>query len=133
MQSFRRLSRPVASLLSLLLITCTLWASPASAAVVSTGELLSEQRADVDRAALLGMLDRQDVQATLSSMGVSEQEVRDRVQSLTPSELASFNEQLAEAPAGEGVVGIIVLFLLVFIVTDMLCATDIFPFVNCIR
>jgi len=26
-----------------------------------------------------------------------------------------------------------VLFLLVFIITDMLCATNIFPFVNCIR
>jgi len=26
-----------------------------------------------------------------------------------------------------------VLFLLVFIVTDMLCATNIFPFINCIR
>ena len=27
----------------------------------------------------------------------------------------------------------IVLFLLVFIITDMLCATDLFPFVKCIR
>jgi len=26
-----------------------------------------------------------------------------------------------------------VLFLLVFIITDMLCATNVFPFINCIR
>jgi hypothetical protein len=34
---------------------------------------------------------------------------------------------------GQDVVGIIVLFLLVFIVTDLLCATNIFSFINCIR
>ena len=49
------------------------------------------------------------------------------------AELAEFEQQLAEAPTGEGVVGIIVLFLVVFIITDMLCATDLFPFVKCIR
>lgn len=32
----------------------------------------------------------------------------------------------------QDVVGIIVLFLLVFIIADMLCATNVFPFVNCI-
>jgi hypothetical protein len=31
------------------------------------------------------------------------------------------------------VVGIIVLFLVIFIITDMLCATDIFSFVKCLR
>ncbi|MGS7337782.1 PA2779 family protein, partial [Enterobacter kobei] len=46
---------------------------------------------------------------------------------------AQFNQQLDQAPAGAGVVGIIVLFLVIFIITDMLCATNIFNFVKCIN
>ncbi len=133
MQAIRSYTQTVSAIMTLVMLLSSMWAIPASASIVGTGELLTEQRADIDREALMGMLEREDVKSTLVNMGVGEQEVRDRIQSLTPSELADFKQQLAEAPAGEGVVGIIVLFLLVFIVTDMLCATNIFPFINCIR
>lgn len=133
MQAIRSYSQSVSAIMTLVMILSSMWAIPASASIVGTGELLTEQRADLDRDALMGMLEREDVKSTLANMGVGEQEVRDRIQSLTPSELADFKQQLAQAPAGEGVVGIIVLFLLVFIITDMLCATNIFPFINCIR
>lgn len=129
----RTLLRPVASVMVVMMMLCSLAALPASAAIVGTGDLLSQQRADLNRQELLNLLAQKEVQQTLADLGVSEDQVRDRIQSLTPAELASFKTQLAEAPAGEGVVGIIVLFLLVFIVTDMLCATDIFTFVKCIR
>ncbi|MGO1693377.1 MAG: PA2779 family protein [Marinobacter sp.] len=133
MQAIRSYTQSISAIMTLVMVLSSMWAIPASASIVGTGELLTEQRADIDREALMGMLEREDVKSTLTSMGVGEQEVRDRIQSLTPSELADFKQQLAEAPAGEGVVGIIVLFLLVFIITDILCATDIFPFINCIR
>lgn len=133
MQTIRSYTQSVSAIMTLVMILSSMWAIPASANIVGTGELLTEQRADVDREALMGMLEREDVKNTLASMGVGEKEVQDRIQSLTPAELADFQQQLAEAPTGEGVVGIIVLFLLVFIITDMLCATNIFPFINCIR
>lgn len=133
MQAIRSYTQSVSAIMTLVMVLSSMWAIPASANIVGTGELLTEQRADIDREALMNMLDREDVKGALASMGVGEKEVRDRIQSLTPAELADFKQQLAEAPTGEGVVGIIVLFLLVFIVTDMLCATDIFPFINCIR
>lgn len=133
MQNLRSYTQSISAIMTLVMLFSSMWAIPASASIVGTGELLTEQRADIDRAELISMLEREDVKSTLATMGVGEQEVRDRIQSLTPAELADFKQQLAEAPAGEGVVGVIVLFLLVFIVTDMLCATDIFPFVNCIR
>ncbi len=104
----------------------------AQAAMIGTPEILSEQQ-QVDRQQLLGMLDDQDVQKKLESMGVERQQVEKRINSLTPAELAQFNQQLDNAPAGAGVVGIIVLFLVIFIITDMLCATNIFNFVNCIN
>lgn len=129
--------RQISSAMTLVMMLTALWTIPslasANTGIVGTGELLTEQQADLDQQALLNMLERQDVKDKLTTLGVSESEVKDRINSLTPAELASFKQQLAEAPAGEGVVGIIVLFLVIFIITDMLCATNIFPFIKCIR
>ncbi|MHA3884642.1 PA2779 family protein [Stutzerimonas degradans] len=105
----------------------------AQAAMIGTPEVIAEQQQQVDRQQLLTMLDDQDVQKKLESMGVDRTQVEKRINSLTPAELAQFNHQLDQAPAGAGVVGIIVLFLVIFIITDMLCATNIFNFVNCIN
>ena len=105
----------------------------AQAAMISSAEIIAEQQQKVDRQQLLTMLENEDVQKKLVSMGVEQDQVEQRINSLTPAELAQFNQQLDQAPAGAGVVGIIVLFLVIFIVTDLLCATNIFNFVNCIN
>nr|WP_092288364.1 PA2779 family protein [Halopseudomonas sabulinigri] len=105
----------------------------AQAAMVGTNEVIAQQQLTVDRAELKGMLQDEAVQEKLASMGVSPDQVDQRIDSLTADELAYFNTQLDEAPAGAGVVGVIVLFLVIFIITDMLCATDIFSFIHCIN
>ncbi|CAN7680597.1 PA2779 family protein [Pseudomonas solani] len=105
----------------------------AQAAMIGTPQALQEQQQQVDRAQLRGMLDNQDVQKKLQEYGVPREQVEARINSLTPAELAQFNQQLQQEPAGAGIVGIIVLFLVIFIITDMLCATDIFSFIKCIR
>ncbi|HAQ87550.1 MAG: hypothetical protein CMK99_10965 [Pseudomonas sp.] len=105
----------------------------AQAAMIGSPEVIAEQQQQVDRQQLLTMLENEDVQKKLVSMGVEQDQVEQRINSLTPAELAQFNQQLDQAPAGAGVVGIIVLFLVIFIVTDLLCATNIFNFVNCIN
>lgn len=105
----------------------------AQAAMIGSSEIIAEQQQQVDRQQLLTMLENEDVQKKLVSMGVEQDQVEQRINSLTPAELAQFNQQLDQAPAGAGVVGIIVLFLVIFIVTDLLCATNIFNFVNCIN
>ncbi|MBS8239542.1 hypothetical protein DYI22_03385 [Marinobacter lipolyticus] len=133
MQTIRKNLRHVSFFLAILMAMTTVWSSAATADVIGTGELLTEQRADIDRESLLNMLEQQEVKDKLADMGVSQDVVEERIQNLTPAELAEFEQQLAQAEVGEGVVGIIVLFLLVFIITDMLCATNIFPFINCIR
>ncbi|WP_404363605.1 PA2779 family protein [Marinobacter sp.] len=134
MQTIRTKLRFTAFFMAILMTLASVWASPAVASVVGTGELLSEQRVEVDRASLLNMLEQQDVKDKLAEMGVSQADVEKRIQNLTPAELSAFEQQLAEAPVGQNsVVGIIVLFLLVFVITDILCATNIYPFINCIR
>lgn len=104
----------------------------AQAAMVGTGEVLQAQQQQVDREQLLKMLDDQGVQKKLQSLGVERRQVEQRIKSLSNEELAQFNQQLDEAPAG-GIIGIILLFLLIFVITDMLCITHIFTFVRCQR
>ena len=102
-------------------------------AMMGTHELIEQAQLGVERADLKAMLADDAVKAKMASLGVSPEQVEQRIDSLTAEELAYFNAQLDEAPAGAGVLGVIVLFLVVFIITDMLCATDIFPFVKCIN
>ncbi|MCJ1887374.1 PA2779 family protein [Pseudomonas sp. LA21] len=104
----------------------------AQASMVATGEVLQAQQQQVDREQLLKMLDDQGVQKKLQSMGVERSKVEQRIKSLSNEELAQFNQQLDQAPAG-GIIGIILLFLLIFVITDMLCITHIFTFVRCQR
>ncbi|WP_166260522.1 PA2779 family protein [Marinobacter salicampi] len=133
MRTIRTYLRQVSFVMAILMAFATVWASPAVASVVGTGELLQEQQVDLDRSSLLSMLEQQEVKDKLAEMGVSQADVEERINNLTPQELAQFEQQLADDPAGGSVVGIIVLFLLVFVVTDILCATNIYPFINCIR
>ena len=133
MSGIRKHLRYVSFFMAMLMALGSVWSVTANAGMVGTGEMIGQQQVQLDRQELISMLDRQDVQNKLADLGVSQDQVKERIQNLTPAELADFERQLAEAPAGQDVVGIIVLFLLVFIITDMLCATNIFPFVNCIR
>ncbi|WP_418141635.1 PA2779 family protein [Marinobacter sp. MA] len=133
MSGIRKHLRYVSFFMAMMMALGSVWSATATAGMVGTGEMIGQQQVQLDRQELISMLDRQDVQAKLADLGVSQDQVKERIQNLTPAELAEFERQLAEAPAGQDVVGIIVLFLLVFIITDMLCATNIFPFVNCIR
>jgi len=133
MSGIRKHLRYVSFFMAMMMALGSVWSTTATAGMVGTGEMIGQQQVELDRQELINMLDRQEVQDTLADLGVSQDQVKERIQNLTPAELADFERQLAEAPAGQDVVGIIVLFLLVFIITDMLCATNIFPFVNCIR
>ncbi|MBE0486989.1 PA2779 family protein [Marinobacter sp.] len=133
MNSIRSHIRQLSLIMAVLLAFATTFSVSAHAGMVGTGELIQQQQVDLDRQQLLNMLETQEVKDKLSQLGVSEDQVAERIQNLTPAELADFEQQLAEAPTGEGVVGVIVLFLLVFIITDMLCATNVFSFVNCVR
>lgn len=127
---FRRMAAMLAVFHVLMIVQIPL----ANAAMIGTGEVLAEQQQQVDRQQLLSMLDEQGVQEKLLSMGVDRSQVEGRINSLTSAELAQFNQQLSQAPAAAGgVVGIIVLFLVIFIITDLLCATNIFNFVKCIN
>ncbi|MCQ4347511.1 PA2779 family protein [Pseudomonas stutzeri] len=128
----RAVSRRLAAGVMMLQLLAVSQVPLAEAAMLGTGEVLQAQQQQLDRQQLLAMLEDQGVRDKLADLGVERGQVERRIQSLTSAELVQFNQQLSEAPAG-GIIGVIVLFLVIFIITDMLCATDVFTFVKCIN
>jgi len=104
--------------------------APAQAALVGTNEVLSQAQASADRTHLLQMLERDAVRDRLSAMGVDPADARERVQRMTDQEVAQLQGRLEEVPAGGDGLGLVVFIFVVFIVTDAIGATDIFPFVQ---
>jgi hypothetical protein len=105
--------------------------APAQAAMVGTAQAIAAQQSGLDRARLASLLEREDLQRQLTAQGVDIQQARERVASLTDAEVARINQQFEQLPAGsDSVLGVLVLIFIVFIITDALGATDIFPFVH---
>ena len=105
---------------------------PVQAAMITTPDVIQSQQSEYDREQLFSMLDRDDVQEKLLSMGVAPEVVQDRINSMTDFEIAQLNQQINDMPAGE-ILGAIVLIFVVFVITDAIGATDIFPFVRPVR
>jgi hypothetical protein len=113
-------------------VIAMLFASCASvnAGVVSNATIIAAEQSSVSRAQLVQWLDRDDVAQKMRAMGVDRAQVESRINAMTAQELAQFNQQAEQLPAGGDVLGIIVLFLVIFIITDIIGATDIFPFIH---
>lgn len=120
--------RTLTLFLSLALISVSL--GNVQAAIVSNDQVILKTQQVEDKAVLLQTVQREDVQQQLSSMGVSAADVESRINQMTHEEIAQLNLHMAELPAGEGVLGTIVLIFLIFVITDVIGATDIFPFVH---
>jgi len=117
--------------LSLLLVMLPLL--PAQAAMVDNDSIISAQQADLDSAAILAMLDSQVSRQQLESWGVNPEMARERINSLTGEELANINRQLDDLRAGGDILGILLVIFIVFVITDVVGATDIFPFIHPVR
>lgn len=102
---------------------------PVQAAMVTTPEVMQSQQSEYDRQQLIELMDREDVQKQLLAYGVAPEEVQDRVSKMTAAEVAQLNDQIADMPAG-GIVGAILLIFVVFVITDVIGATDIFSFIH---
>lgn len=103
---------------------------PAQAAMIGNAQIINEVQSELNRSEILQILDREAARQQLLALGVSPEEVKQRVAQMTDAEVAQLNRHLAELPAGGDVLGVILVLFIVFIITDMLGATDIFPFVK---
>lgn len=104
--------------------------APVQAGMVGTAQVLAAEQGRLDRHRLASLLEREDLQRRLSALGVDVQDARNRVANLTDAEVARINQHITELPAGGDVLGVVVLIFIVFIITDAIGVTDIFPFVH---
>jgi hypothetical protein len=121
--------------ISLLLVAAMVGgqALPLQAAMIGTDTLLQQQQSQYDREQLVQLLNRDEVQQQLQAMGVSLDAATQRVAQLTDSEVQQLNNHLTELPAGGDILGLAVLVFLVFVLTDVIGATDIFPFIHPVK
>ena len=106
---------------------------PAQAAMIGNAQIITEAQSELSRSEILHMLDREVARQQLLTLGVSPEMVKQRVAHMTDAEVAQLNQHLADLPAGGDIWGVLLLLFIVFIITDMLGATDIFPFVKSVN
>ena len=108
----------------------------AHAELVSTAAVVGADHGDAapHRQRVHRFLDRADVRSQLEELGISSDEAHRRVAALTNAEIAQINGRLDEVPAGGSfagaVLGVILVVFLVLVITDLLGASDVFPFID---
>jgi hypothetical protein len=102
----------------------------AGAAMVTNDILVGHAQQNSAKAQLLQTISRSDVKEQLTGLGVSPADVENRINLMTYEEIAQLNQQIDELPAGGDVLGILLVIFIVFVITDVIGATDIFPFIH---
>jgi len=123
--------RVTSFILSVFLINMSL--GTATAGMLGNTAILMQNEQLVERQALLDQLQGTEVREQLLAMGVQPEAVESRIRQLSPGEVAQLNQQIADAPAGSGVLAVILIVFIVFVVTDVIGATDIFPFIHSVN
>lgn len=127
-----KLSRRVTSfILCIFLINMSL--GTATAGMLGNAAIMAQSEQTAEREALLDQLQRSEVREQLLAMGVQPEAVETRIRQLSDIEVAQLNQQIADAPAGSGIVGLVVVVFIVFVITDVIGATDIFPFIHSVN
>ena len=124
----KMLQRIFTLLLSLSLLSLSF--GQAHAAMVTNNQVIHQLQQTVDKEALLQSVRRADVQQQLLGMGVSIEDVEARINMMTQEEVAQLNQQIGDLPAGGDILGVILVVFIVFVITDVMGATDIFPFIK---
>ena len=122
------LKKFISSLLSIALVGMSL--NPANAALVTNAEVINHAQADYARSSIIQTFQRSDVKAQLRAMGVNPADVESRVNMMTAEEIEMLNKHMDELPVGGDVLGVILIIFIVFVITDVIGATDIFPFIK---
>jgi len=130
MQNIRRILKPVSYLVSAGLLALTLHMPAAQASLVGTEIITAAASAQQNRAQLNTLLARQDVRDALLARGVDLADAKARVSALTDDEIQQLAKQIDEMPAGGDALGIILGVLIILVLLDLLCLTNIFPFIS---
>lgn len=102
------------------------------AALITNQQLFGTQdHSSVARRNVNTVLARAETKRYLLTLGVDPVDVTRRVQQMSDDDIQRINDRL-ELAGGNDVLGIVLLLFIIFLVTDIIGATDIFPFVKCL-
>ena len=130
MKFFKRYLGWLAAPLAVVMFLSTSGIGTAQAGIVATDEAADVQALAADRDALIAALDREDVRDQLVAMGISPEEATKRIGAMSQAELAMVSDRLNTMPAGQSalgfVLGVVLIVLIVFLVTDAMEVTDVY-------
>ena len=124
----KTLQRTLALLLSLSMLSLSF--GQAQAAMVTNNQIMDQLQVSSEKQTLLQTIRRADVQQQLLGMGVNVEDVEARVNMMTQEEITQLSQQIEDLPAGGDILGVLLVIFIVFVITDAIGATDIFPFIK---
>ena len=107
----------------------TLFLSVASLPVAQAG-MVGTQQLMQDNLQQDLLAARRSISQQLIELGVAQEQAMDRVAQLSDQQVSEITQKLAELPAGADAGGILLTLFIVFVITDVIGATDIFPFIK---
>ena len=130
----RRFTRYVCYFVAMTMLLMSLPVQTVRAAMIKTETVLTLSTVNDVRENLNQFLKREDVKAIMMAQGISPQEAKSRVNSLSDAEIMQIADKMDQLPAGGSTFGVIigaaVIVFIVLLITDILGFTDIFPFVK---
>ena len=124
----KSLQKLIAMLSSIALLSLTV--TTTQAAIIGNDLIINQAVHSNAKTDLIQTVNRDDVKAQLLNMGVKPEDIISRIDLMTHEEITQLNEQIDELPAGGDLLGIILIIFIVFVITDVIGATDIFPFIK---
>lgn len=121
----RRLRKTV----SLLLVTTMLSlgvSAPGYATMLGTDDIIAGDAAQQERDYVKELLQRDEIQNQLISLGVDPLDAEQRVDAMTEQEIQTLVSQLEELPAGAGALELLGFVLIVLLITDLLNVTNVY-------
>ncbi len=137
MRKLRTWAGPICHLMVLTLIFLQFPVGLAKASIISTERILEAKGAQKERKRVLAFMARKEVRAKMVSYGVDPKEATARVKALSDKEIKMVAAKIDSLPAGQDgagtVLAVILIAFLVLLATDLMGATDVFPFVKKVR
>lgn len=126
------LQRPLALILSMLLIIMPM--APLQAAIIGNEALINQAPSALTRDNMQELLGQESARQQMQAWGISPELITARINRLTDAELARINQETDTLKAGgTNVLGVLLIIFIVFVITDVIGATNIFPFIHPVK
>ncbi len=128
----KSIQKYISVLLSVTLMSMSF--TSAQAAMISNDQVINHVQHSNAKTELLQTINRSDVKQQLLNMGVRPENIESRINLMTHEEIAQLNQQIGELPAGGAdVLGVLLIIFIIFVITDIIGATNIFPFIKSVN